>query len=262
MVVEELPEPTYCSVRDVEDVLSLPDPNDPMGIFRFSDVSVPSYEYVCKLILGVEDELDRRLGQAWREVRVRDYVTSIKTYEGDRNGWRMEMYRNGGEYIQLHKGALALDPTKGDRLWFRTLWNTWYDVTDIASNPPELDGYGDMPMPYRMFRWWMDGDSGRLFLRSNPILTPHVNAVRITYRWGQEKDENGENHIPFGINRLASLMVAKKIVVMDVYAVKVGAGGDISGVRNALLHEWDVEIGNLMSTYQRSGSVHSLLRGS
>lgn len=262
MVIEELPEPTYCTPDDVADVLGLPDPNDPLGQFRFSDVSVPSYSYVCKLILGVEDELDRRLGQAWRENRVVDHVTSIKTYEGDRNGWRMEMYRNGGEYIQLHKDALPLDPTKGDRLWFRTLWNAWVDVTDIASSSPDAEDYKDLPASFKLFRWWMDPEGGRLFLRSNPILTPHVNAVRITYRWGQEKDENGENHVPYGINRLASLMVAKKIVVMDVYAVKVGSGGDISGTRQALLREWDAEIGNLMSSYQRSGSVHSLLRGS
>ena len=239
-------EPTYCTVEDVEETLDFPSPDDPMGIFRFSDVSHPSYDRVVKMILAAEDEIDRRTRKTWRVNYVKDHVASIQTYWHDINGVRMGYFQNGGDYVQLHRDVLPWDPEQGDKIEIRTHGNQWIDLSDVSidGNSPELGPNVNQ---------WIDHEHGKLYLRTR-LYQVKANAVRISYRYGSEEP------IPPGINRLACLTVASQILSMDMYSIKMGLGGDIAGVKDQVLNRWADEIGRLYSSFQRTGSVHSLLR--
>lgn len=239
-------EPTYCTVEDVEETLDFPSPDDPTGIFRFSDVSHPSYNRVVKLILAAEDEIDRRTQRSWRVNYVKDHITSIQTYWHDLNGVRMAYFRNGGDYVQLHKDILPWDPEQGDKLEIRTHGNQWIDITNVMVD-------GRSPVDAHNISQWFDYKHGKLYIRTR-LYQVKANALRISYRYGSEEP------IPLGINRLAALTVASQILAMDMYQIKMGLGGDIAGVKDQTLNRWQEEMGRLYTSFQRTGTVHSLLR--
>lgn len=81
-----------------------------------------------------------------------------------------------------------------------------------------------------------------------------ANSLRISYRYGSTEA------VPAAINRLCCLLTATQILNMQFYNIKVGAGGDIDSVRGSMLNGWQNEMNSIWSSYQRSGSVHSLLR--
>lgn len=249
-MAQDLREPTYCTPEDVAETLDLPDPVNPNEMYLFSNVSHPTYDRVKKMILSAEDEIDRRTRRSWRENRVVNHQVSIPTYQWDENGWRSAYYQSGGYAIQLRKDILPWDPSKGDKLEIRSRTAGWIDISD---NHQSNDNF---PLTQK---FWFDYPSGRLFLRTH-LFQPKHNALRITYRYGLNRDSDGEQDVPMAINRLASLIVASNIVIMDFHSIKVGIGGDISGLRDQLLNRWGDEINRIYSSYQRSGSVHSLLR--
>ena len=154
--------------------------------------------------------------------------------------------------IQLRKDILPWDPEKGDKMELRNMTLQWRDISEIDS-----DGLHVKHLNRETF--WFDYPAGRLFLRTR-LLQPKFNALRITYRYGNDLDSDGEENVPMAINRLASLIVASNIIIMDFHSIKVGMGGDVSGLRDQLLNRWGEEINRIYSSYQRSGSVHSLLR--
>lgn len=239
--------PTYCTVEDIEETMDLPSPDDPLGTFKFSDMSHPSYDRVTKMILAAEDEIDRRSRNTWRVNYVKDYTCSIQDYWHDENALRHDYFRKGGDYVQLHRNVLEWDPELGDKLEIRTTGNFWRDATIsyIPFADADAIGYSDC--------MWFDYPRGKMYLRTR-LFQAKDNALRISYRYGSTEP------VPAGINRLCSLIVASKIIVMSVYDTKLGMGGDISGVKNQLLNEWKEEIGELYSSFQRAGTVHSLLR--
>lgn len=247
-----LREPTYCTPEDVAETLDLPDPMNPNEIYQFTDISHPTYERVQKMILTAEDEIDRRMRRSWRTNRVVNHLVTIPNYQWDENGWRSAYYQAGGYMIQLRKDILPWDPEKGDKLELRNASLQWRDISEIG-----VEGQGATHLNREAF--WFDYPAGRLFLRTR-LLQPKFNALRITYRYGNDLDSDGEENVPMAINRLASLIVASNIIVMDFHSIKVGMGGDVSGLRDQLLNRWGEEINRIYSSYQRSGSVHSLLR--
>ncbi len=234
-------EPRYCTVEDVEETLSLPSRTDPMGIFRFTDVSNPSYDRVCKLIIGAENVIDGRARKSWRTNRVVNHVTSIKTYWHDLSGMRIGYATHGGDYVQLRKDVLPWDPEKGDKLEVRFYgMNNWSDITESGGKDQ-----GGM--------FWFDYHMGKMYMRTR-LYQPKIDAVRITYRWGTEDEE-----IPWDVNRLACLHVASQIINGGIYDIKVGMGGDIAGIKDSLLRNWQAEMGEIYSRIQCSGAVHSML---
>ena len=106
----------YTDVDSVAATLGLSDPNDPMSLLRFSDSSNPSADFIRDLILAAEDEIDRRTRRTWRETRVKDYITTISSYQWDENAYRSAYYQAGGYEITLRRDLRPWDPTKGDRL--------------------------------------------------------------------------------------------------------------------------------------------------
>lgn len=245
-----LREPTYCTPEDVAETLDLPDPMNPNEMYQFSNISHPTYERVQKMILAAEDEIDQRTRKSWRENQIRNHLVSIPGYQWDENGWRSSYYQSGGYTIQLRKDILPWDPEKGDKIELRNHMNMWRDISEAHRE-------GGGPLNSELF--WFDYPTGRLFLKTR-LLQPKFNALRISYRYGVPSEPDGDSNVPMAINRLASLIVASNIITMDMHSIKVGMGGDISGLRDQLLRRWAEEIGRIYSSYQRSGSVHSLLR--
>lgn len=243
------PTPTYCTPEDVADAMGLPDPANPLGQFMFSDVSVPNYNTICRMILAAEDEIDRRTRRSWRQNRVIGQVRNIESYWHDINGARADYYAQGGYYIQLRKDILPWDPTPvekgghGDKLELRERNSAWIDISDQVD---QADAQG-------FSRAYIDHQYGKLYIRS-PYTVRRYNACRITYRYGSEEP------VPAAIRRLCSIIVASQVINMSVFYLKVGIGGDISGIKDQLISNWAEEQGRIFSSFQRAGSVHSMLR--
>lgn len=236
---------SYCTPEDVEETIDYPDKYDGFDRFRFTDVSHPSRRQVCRMIRSNEDVIDRRMRRSWRENRVKDQVLSINTYWHDENAWRTDYYLQGGDYIQLRKDVRPWDPSKGDKLELRTFNHGWVDVTDIVRDEGRnKDG--------RVA--WFDYPYGKLYIRTRWMMQRY-NAVRISYRYGSDIEE-----CPDAINRLCSLMTASQIINMQMFNIKMGMGGDITSIKEAMLSAWQEEMNSIWSSYQRSGSVHSMLR--
>lgn len=106
----------YTDPDSVAMTLGISDPSDPEAPMRFDDTTNPSYDFVRELILKSEDEIDRRTRRTWRENRVKDYITTISSYQWDENAYRSAYYMAGGYEITLRKDLLPWDPTKGDRI--------------------------------------------------------------------------------------------------------------------------------------------------
>lgn len=247
-------EPTYCTPEDVAEVMDLPDPVSPMGMFSFSDTSHPSYERVQKMILAAEDEVDRRTRRTWRENRVVNQQRTINSYWHDINAWRSDYYAEGGDFVQLRKDICEWDPVPveygghGDKLEIRKRNGAWVDISETVGNEVPI---GDAESGIN--RVYFDYPYGKLYIRTR-YFQQRYNALRITYRYGATEP------VPAGINRLTSLIVASQVINMSVFNVKVGLGSDIAGIKDQLLANWNDEIGRLYTSFQRSGSVHGMLR--
>ncbi len=323
-------EPVYCTPNDVAETLDLPDPKDNYNTFMFSDSSHPSYLRVCKMIRSNEDIVDRTVRRSWKENRVTDQVLTIMSYWHDINAWRTDYYQEGGNYVQLRKNVLPWDPSKGDKLEYKTRQNTWVDVTNIP-NMTHAEAQSGDNMPYITgirYGFWFDYNLGKMYLRTS-MFQNLAHSVRISYRYGQEvpyqeadkqywtyseiggyttidkpdedderkiievgtnEDYSGEPRVdvpeegvvyytpyktdaygqikvdreaigvPDGINRMCCLMTAIQILNMQFFNIKVGASGDIGDARNSAIRAWQDEINMLKTSFQRSGSVHSLYR--
>lgn len=242
--------PCYADPDLVAETIGGLDPSDPMSVFRFSDMSSPSYRFVEHLIMSSEDEIDRRLQRSWRVNRVTNHITTARDYYADRNSvYRAEYWAHGGNMVKLHRDALPIDPLMGDRIEIRTRDGGWRDITGEPDPTAPPDPYTGAPGK----AWWLDPESGRLFVRMSRFVV-RDSSVRVTYRWGSEEP------VPEAIKRACCLMTAYEIVANNYYDVKVGLGGDVAGAKKLLLDSWEKTIGRILSSYQRPGSVHSLLR--
>lgn len=234
---------TYCTPEEVAETLDLPVDYDYDGHYVFDDMSHPKRSQVIRMILSNEDYIDKILKRSWREHRVENYLASLSNYWHDINSWRIEHYLQGGDYIQLRKDIRQWDPSKGDKLEMRTLMNHWVDLTDVVSTNGETGRN----------RIWFDYPHGKMYMYTR-WWTQKYNSIRITYRYGSEEP------VPYAINRMCCLLTASQILNMQAFNIKVGTGGDISGIRESMLRAWQDEINSIKSAWQRSGSVHSMLR--
>lgn len=235
----------YCTPLEVAMTLDLPDPDNPLGFYKFSDMSQPSEDTIRMWIASNEDRIDLRLRRSWRVNYVKDFVTDIPQYMWDEVSFRSAYYANGGNYIQLRKNILPWDPQKGDRIELRSVLNNWGDQSIMRDEkerlPPELGPDN----------FWFDYRKGRLFLRMRK-LQPKFNALRISYRYGSEEE------VPAGIKRLCCLLTAIQVLQSQAFLIKVGLGGDISGIKADMVKSFQDEANELYSAFQRSGSVHGV----
>lgn len=242
---------TYCTPEDVAETLDLPDPEANYGYYQFSDVSHPSYNQVCRMIRSNEEIIDRRLRHSWRENRVSNTTLNINRYWHDENSWRNDYYIRGGNFVQLRKDMRPWDPSLGDKLEMRSRRGGWEDVSDsLLDEDGKVEG--KRPIERNRTGFWFDYHLGRLFIYSILTQTPY-NGIRIAYRWGDT-----DNGVPDDIQRLCCLMTASQIINMQAFNVKVGMGGDISGVKDAMLRGWQEEMNQIWSAHQRGGMVRPM----
>lgn len=238
----EVPEIHYTTPEIVADTLDLPDPINPNDVYKFSNISHPTYNQVCRMIAANEDQIDKRTKRSWRTCRVVDHVLDIPRYQHDENSWRSDYYLYAGYTIPLQRNILPWDPSKGDKLELKTYTGAWIDVSNQLS---------DQSINSNSFSF--DYNGGRLFLRTF-WRQPRYNALRISYRYGSEDGEP-----PQAIQRLCALMTAVQILNSQFWNIKVGAGGDIGAVRNSMIRLWEDEMNSIWSSYQRAGRVYSMI---
>ena len=237
----------YCTPQDVAETLGLPVPGgDPSLNMPFSDHSVPTEAQVIKMILSNEDRIDRRIRLSWRENYVKDHLINIPKYQWDENAWRSAYYIHGGNQIQLHKNILPWDPEKGDKLEMRLTSKQWIDITDAVASEITTD-------EIRSTWAWFDYPKGRLFIRTG-MRTPSTNSIRISYRHGLDEP------VPYAISRACVLMTAMGVLDNQMFSVKLGMGGDISGIKREIRQAYQEEINDIFTSYQTSGAVVSMIQ--
>ena len=242
----ELKAPTYCTVEDVEQVLDLPDPNDPMGYLHFDDMSHPNYNTVLKALLANEDQIDRRLRHSWRVNYVKHSVFNIDTWEQDENARRAAYWQRGGNMVQLHSDILPFDSSLGDKVEVRTRSNKWIDVSTCTEDE-NVESPSEGMMPFFRF----DYKEGRMYIRTR-INNPKFNSVKVSYRWGDTSP------VPDAISRLCVLMTATNVLNQQMFNIKLGSGGDIAGIRDSVMKAWQEEMNMIWASYQRVGSVRGM----
>ena len=72
--------------------------------------------------------------------------------------------------------------------------------------------------------------------------------------------ESDTDYVPAAINRMCCLMTAIQVINMQMFNIKVGAGGDLGAVKDSMIRQWQEEINSIFTSFRRTGSVHSLLR--
>ena len=230
------PSPTYCTPEYVYMTLGLWDqrlqrPKLP------SDTDVQDIDYINMNILAVEDYIDHATFNTWRAKKVKDRICVIRDYAFDKNNrLRMQMMREGGNYIVVHRDILPWDPEQGDRLYYRkNQGGNWEDWTDRVQR-----GFDDKEHALM----WFDYDRGIMRLR--PPLFTLSSQVRISYRYGNPGD------VPYDIQRACGLLVAIQLLQADWYTTKLGTGGDLGGNVDRRIAEMRKEANMILSFNQRT----------
>ena len=153
---------TYCSVGDVADYLRVP----------ITSTTTPNRKQVTKIINRKEEELERRIGHAWRSKKVTKEVHDLPllyTY-----GW-------GTPIFLQHRNIYDLDATQGDKI------EIWEGASASWSNILGNSSWYDIEYQY-----------GRLYLRGFIFSILRKNRVRVTYRYGGQEFA-GDTVIPADI---------------------------------------------------------------
>ena len=166
---------TYCSVEDVADYLRIP----------ITSTTVPNKAQIEKIIKRKEDELDRRIGHAWRSKKITGERHSLPLLYVF--GWGTPLYLQ-------HRNIYDFDASEGDKIEVWEGADASYD--DILGNDQWYD---------------MDYEYGRLYLRGFIFSILRQNRVRVTYRYGGENFA-GDTEIPGDVEDCVIKMVALEFV--------------------------------------------------
>lgn len=166
---------TYCSVEDVADYLRIP----------ITATTVPNTAQIEKIIRRKEDELDRRIGHAWRSKKITGERHSLPLLYVF--GWGTPLYLQ-------HRHIYDFDAALGDKI------EIWEGADSTYENILGNDQWYDMDYEY-----------GRLYLRGFIFSILRQNRVRVTYRYGGESFA-GDTVIPGDIEDCVIKMVALEFV--------------------------------------------------
>jgi len=166
---------TYCSVEDVADYLRIP----------ITSTTVPNKAQIEKIIKRKEDELDRRIGHAWRSKKITGERHSLPLLYVF--GWGTPLYLQ-------HRNIYDFDAAEGDKI------EIWEGADATYENILGNDQWYDMDYEY-----------GRLYLRGFIFSILRQNRVRVTYRYGGENFA-GDTEIPGDIADCVIKMVALEFV--------------------------------------------------
>jgi hypothetical protein len=166
---------TYCSVEDVADYLRIP----------ITATTVPNTTQIEKIIRRKEDELDRRIGHAWRsKIAYNERHTLPLLYIF---GWGTPLYLQ-------HRHIYNFDAAEGDKI------EVWEGASATYENILGNSQWYDMDYEY-----------GRLYLRGFIFSILRQNRIRVTYRYGGEGFA-GDTTIPGDIEDCVIKMVSLEFV--------------------------------------------------
>lgn len=160
---------TYCAVADVARVLN-------KATDYFTASTIPSSSSVETFILEAEEQVDRDTQRAWRSRTVTNEYHDINK--------NTQWHPGQGIRIKLnHRFIKSLSSGSGDKL------EVWEGSGYIDFLTNRTEGRGN--------DFWLDYENGVLYLR-NYVYVFYANAIRITYRYGEET-------VPFNITQATAI---------------------------------------------------------
>jgi len=195
---------TYCSVGDVADYLRVP----------ITSTSTPNRKQVTKIINRKEEELERRIGHAWRSRKVTREVHDLPllyTY-----GW-------GTPLFLQHRNIYELDADEGEKI------EIWEGASASWSNILGSSSWYDMEYEY-----------GRLYLRGFIFSILRKNRVRVTYRYGGQEFA-GDTNIPADIEDAVIKMTCIELLNTSFRMDELPTGGMTNVSESKRKWEEDIE---------------------
>jgi len=195
---------TYCTAGDVADFLRIP----------ITATTTPNKAQVEKIINRKEDELDRRMGHAWRSKKITRELHDLPLLYTF--GW-------GTPLFLAHRNLYDLDAAEGDKI---EIWE------GAASNWTNILGNTE----------WYDAnyERGTLHLRGYIFSILRKNRVRVTYRYGGE-GFGGDTVIPGDIEDVIVKMTAIELVNTSLRMDRLPMGG--TGIDlQAVKARWETDI--------------------
>ena len=179
---------TYCTTYDIADFLRIP----------ITANTTPNKAQIEKVIIRKEDEIDRRMGHAWRSRKVTREVHDLPLVYTF--GW-------GTPLFLQHRNIYELDTTEGDKI---EIWE--------GSSSAWRDILGDS-------QWYdIEYEYGRLFLRGFIFSILRKNRCRVTYRYGGE-EYAGDPTVPSDIKDAVIKMAAIDILNTSFRMDELPTGG-------------------------------------
>jgi hypothetical protein len=195
---------TYCSVGDVSDFLRVP----------LTATTTPSSAQVEKIINRKEEELDRRIGHAWRSKTITREVHDLPllyTY-----GW-------GTPIFLQHRNIYDFDLAEGDKI------EIWQGASAVWENILGNSQWYDIEYEY-----------GRLFLRGFIFSILRKNRVRVTYRYGGE-NYAGDTTVPLDITDAVIKMTSIELLNTSFRMDELPTGGMTNVSESKRKWEEDIE---------------------
>jgi hypothetical protein len=195
---------TYCSVGDVSDFLRVP----------LTATTTPSSTQVEKIINRKEEELDRRIGHAWRSKTITREVHDLPllyTY-----GW-------GTPIFLQHRNIYDFDLAEGDKI------EIWQGASAVWENILGNSQWYDIEYEY-----------GRLFLRGFIFSILRKNRVRVTYRYGGE-NYAGDTTVPLDITDAVIKMTSIELLNTSFRMDELPTGGMTNVSESKRKWEEDIE---------------------
>ena len=195
---------TYCSVGDVSDFLRVP----------LTATTTPSSTQVEKIINRKEEELDRRIGHAWRSKTITREVHDLSllyTY-----GW-------GTPIFLQHRNIYDFDLAEGDKI------EIWQGASAVWENILGNSQWYDIEYEY-----------GRLFLRGFIFSILRKNRVRVTYRYGGE-NYAGDTTVPLDITDAVIKMTSIELLNTSFRMDELPTGGMTNVSESKRKWEEDIE---------------------
>ena len=195
---------TYCSAADVSDFLRIP----------ITATSTPNTAQVEKIINRKEEELERRIGHAWRSKKITREVHDLPllyTY-----GW-------GTPLFLQHRNIYEFDGAEGDKI------EVWQGASATYENVLGNSQWYDMDYEY-----------GRLYLRGFIFSILRNNRIRVTYRYGGENFA-GDTDVPLDIADAVIKMTSIELLNTSFRMDELPTGGMTNVSESKRKWEEDIE---------------------
>ena len=195
---------TYCSTFDIADFLRIP----------ITSTTTPNKAQIEKLINRKEDEIDRRMGHAWRSRKVTREVHDLPLVYTF--GW-------GTPIFLQHRNIYDFDLAEGDKI------EIWQGASAVWENILGNSQWYDIEYEY-----------GRLCLRGFIFSILRKNRVRVTYRYGGE-NYAGDTTVPLDITDAVIKMTSIELLNTSFRMDELPTGGMTNVSESKRKWEEDIE---------------------